>query len=310
MATEQAEHALRLAAELLEDVELSRCSVSTAVLKATRLARLVEDDEAEAWLRMELHGYTNDRLGHEYMSLTGRWKNKDENNGYWIGISAIEAYIDAMETLLGSMRLPDVSGEYASIALRETRKEQSAAARAIGEFAAIRGSVLALIHRFASTRYYELLFSAKQAELFERARAQVDALLSPLSGETLSKIESIYRRLGECDREAVSHALLTCRRLIDAVADAIYAPTTETIDLGEKPVQLTHKHVQNRLNVYVAEHTSSESRRKKLRRSLSDLYDRVSTGVHAEVSASEARFLFLHTYLYLGEVLSLGNAEY
>ena len=42
-----------------------------------------------------------------------------------------------------------------------------------------------------------------------------------------------------------------------------------------------------------------------LRRTLGDLYDRVSTGVHGDVTSDEARFLFLNTYLYLGEVLAL-----
>jgi hypothetical protein len=52
-------HKISLATELLEDVELSRMSVEQLLLKAFRLARLVEDDRTKLWLGFELHGYQN-----------------------------------------------------------------------------------------------------------------------------------------------------------------------------------------------------------------------------------------------------------
>ena len=42
---------------------------------------------------------------------------------------------------------------------------------------------------------------------------------------------------------------------------------------------------------------------------LANLFDRVSSGVHNDVSVSEARALFLNTYLLLGEILHLGNLK-
>jgi hypothetical protein len=38
---------------------------------------------------------------------------------------------------------------------------------------------------------------------------------------------------------------------------------------------------------------------------LQNLYDRVSTGVHNDISLEEAKILFLETYIFLGEVLTL-----
>lgn len=51
--------------------------------------------------------------------------------------------------------------------------------------------------------------------------------------------------------------------------------------------------------------TASSTRRSRLRRRLRDLYERVNAGVHSDVSSQEAEFLFLDTYLLLGEVLGL-----
>lgn len=283
---------LQLVTELLEDIELERGSVRAIVLKASRLARLVGDEEAQEWLSMEMSGYSNSEVGRKYMSLTGRWLDKQADTGFWQGLLEIESQVTVYESKLAVMRLPDVSGEWASIALRETRQDQTATAQAITRLAAIRAKVIASIHRFAVTRYYELAFSEQQAELFEHARLKVDQLLSPLSGNVLSKVDTIYRRLAEDDVEAISQALSTCRRLIDSVADAIYPARYDTLEVNGQLIKLEQPYVQNRLNAYVRERTDSESRRSKFRRTLSDLYARVSAGVHSEVSADEARFLF------------------
>jgi hypothetical protein len=309
VTTQLSQHTLDLATELLKEIELSQGSAAVLVLKGARLARLVGDDETEAWLHMELYGYSDNDLGRKYMALTGRWINRDSATGDWQGISQIEAQVTAQEGLLASLRLPDLSGDMILLTIRDVQKNQAKAASAIGILAGIRAKVIALLHQFASTRYYELAFSERQAELVEQARRRVDSLLAPLSGNALGKVDSIYQRLGEGEEEAISHALTTCRRLIDSVANAIYPPTDAVIDVGGRTVNLRQQHIQNRLNAYLIDRTPSESRRKKLRRTLSDLYDRVSTGVHTDVSSEEARFLFLNTYLYLGEVLALGEVS-
>jgi len=65
--------------------------------------------------------------------------------------------------------------------------------------------------------------------------------------------------------------------------------------------------VLNRLQVHVHEAGASKSRKDRLRRTLKDLFDRCSAGTHADVTVEEARFVFLQTYVALGEVLTLGE---
>jgi hypothetical protein len=57
--------------------------------------------------------------------------------------------------------------------------------------------------------------------------------------------------------------------------------------------------------MYVRQHTQSKSRQQRLRQALRGIYERVSAGVHDDVTPSEARFLFLETYVALGEILAL-----
>ncbi|MEG4281266.1 hypothetical protein QUA62_27960 [Microcoleus sp. MON1_C1] len=123
-------------------------------------------------------------------------------------------------------------------------------------------------------------------------------------GNVLSKLPYVYARLREGDPEAVSQGVTTCRRIIETFADTLYPPTEETAQLDERTLKLDASKHLNRINVYISQKISSKSRRDRLRHFLSDLYSRICTGVHSEVSPQEAQALLLSTYLFLGEVLN------
>ncbi len=46
-----------------------------------------------------------------------------------------------------------------------------------------------------------------------------------------------------------------------------------------------------------------------MRQNLSNLYDRVCTAVHNEVTSEEAKALVFNTYLLIGEILNLGKTN-
>jgi hypothetical protein len=77
--------------------------------------------------------------------------------------------------------------------------------------------------------------------------------------------------------------------------------------MGGNEVSLAANRHQNRINAFVYQRIKSKSRITKIRQTLSNLYDRVSTGVHNDVTAEEAKALFLNTYLLLGEVLHIAD---
>ncbi len=170
---------------------------------------------------------------------------------------------------------------------------------------AVEGAVVSMIYEFASRTYYELLFSDLQAELFATAQSEIDARLAPMSGKALTKIESISERLRAGDSEAVSQAMTTCRRLIDTAADELFSPRDEPYLLGDQLLEVKANNVLNRLQAFVAEAGVPGARRARLRQTFANLYGRTSAGTHAEVSITEARYLFLQTYIALGELLSL-----
>jgi hypothetical protein len=176
----------------------------------------------------------------------------------------------------------------------------------IALFSGIRARVIGWIHGFAAQIFYEKAFSALSESIFEHHKNAVDVVLAERASAAIEKIPAIYTRLAEGDAEAVSQALNSCRRLIDSFADAVYPAREGAVIVGDTPLQVGPQNVKNRINAYVAERVTSASRRAKLRQTLSNLYDRLSTGVHDEVTPTEARSLFLETYLLMGEILTLG----
>ena len=101
----------------------------------------------------------------------------------------------------------------------------------------------------------------------------------------------------------------TCRRLIDAVADHVFAARDEPYELNWQTLTMKQNAVLNRINVVVHTVGVRGGRADRIRRSLSDIYGRVSTGVHSDVNSHEARYLFLATYVLLGEVLTLSRPD-
>lgn len=116
----------------------------------------------------------------------------------------------------------------------------------------------------------------------------MDTLIAETCGDVLQKIPSLMSRLSEDNAESISQALVTCRRIIEAFADSIFPPTEEIIDIGGNSLKLDASKPLNRINAYVHQRVTSQSRKQKIRQNLSNLYDRACTGVHTDVTAEEA----------------------
>jgi hypothetical protein len=304
----RSQHILELARELLDDIELSRTTAEGLILKASRLARWVGNDETRYWLALEMGGYNStDPISRKYMSITGRWTDSKNNIGWWGPLAQQEAAIMAEKAKLASMRIPDSSSDYFNIAIRALVDDMSRSANLISTLSGIKTRVLGQLHTFVSDVYYEKEFDNLSESIFERYKSDVDTLIYQHCGDVLEKIPAVMDRLAEGDQEAVSQGLTTCRRIIESFADSIYPPTDETIEIGGNTLKLDASRHQNRINAYIHLKTESQSVKHRLRQNLGNLFDRVSTGVHNDVSADEARSLFLNTYLFLGEILHLSR---
>ncbi|QYG83263.1 AbiTii domain-containing protein [Citrobacter koseri] len=311
MALARFEHELELAKELLDDIELSRLNAEALFLKAARLARLCGTEEFKKWVGFEIRGYvSNDDTSLKFMTKTGRWTNRDENKGYWAPIAQIEAVINSQTLKLNSLGTPNVSGvTMAYPIMKEHHEIINNVSNSISTYSGIKSRALGVLHDIVSAIYYEKELDHLAESIFEKYKKDIDTLISDLCSEVLQQIPSVVNRLAERDEESVSQALTTVRRIIDSFADAIFPPTEDTYEIGGETLSLGPARHLNRLNVFVHQRIESKGRKDKIRQNLKNLYARVSTGVHADVTIEEAQSLFLNCYLLLGEILHIGTLE-
>jgi hypothetical protein len=317
------QHKLELARGLLDDIELARSAPEQMLLKASRLARLVDDTETRTWLEFELRGYPNTDQGRALMTRFNRWTQQEMQQGYWMPFASLGAWASAMHAEIQQLRVPDVSfsvssanphewvtGGYGQNASRVSEPIQTITqtlqqrSHSIAQFREIQSRVIAAVHDFAVRTYYQLAFSGASSSIFRDHQSEIDALLREHSPEVLEKIPAIVARLAEGQAEAISQAMNSCRRMIKAFADTVQPPSDETVHVDGAPYEIGSDKVLNRIQYFLHQNCKQTGRRDRLRRNLRAIWDRASAGTHADADASEARAIFLQTYLTLGEILA------
>ncbi len=265
MSEELSKHTVTLARELLDDIELSRLRSEQLLLKASRLARLVENSEIMSWLGFELRGYgSNDPIARKYMSKTGRWVDISQNQGYWIPLAEIEGHIAAAQNEISQLTVPNIHfapssanpnesvvgivGQHVTTAtapINTVLQRMASLSQMIGKLSGIRSRVLAVLHDFITETYYRLQYSGLAETIFEQYKASVDVKLAQKAADVLAKVPSIYSRLANGGPEEVSQALTTCRRIIHSFADAHYPAVEEQANADG--VKLGPEHYLNRI---------------------------------------------------------------
>ena len=163
----------------------------------------------------------------------------------------------------------------------------------------------------------QLTYANVNERIFTRFQDEVDALLSTGAPELLAKFSSVYRRLRDAAvtdpvpeaGEELTQALTTCRRILEAVADHVYAPDRPLI--LEDGTQADPSKYRARLKEFTKE-IESDTYREAIDAEISGLYERfratdklASKAVHADVALEEAEVCAILTYVLAGEILRL-----
>ncbi|WLD95791.1 hypothetical protein PX860_09375 [Agrobacterium leguminum] len=300
-------HIMQLAEELLKDFELQQLEPEHLLFKCARLARLSATEETRLWIRHEIEGYNNaGGVSLKYMTLTGRWTDYEKRLGYYWPLAQVVASIKEKEERMKSSLSSGTGGNPSIGAIQTAARIQDGIGTAYSKMSGIRSRVLGLLYQFVTDVYYECKFADVAKSVFDEYKQDVDTLIAAHAGDVMTKFPAAVARLREGDNEAVSQALTTCRRIIEAFADAVFPPA-EQIERDGAIVLLDASKHKNRLNEFVRSNTESKKRRERLRKNLEFLYDRVCAGVHSDVTHEEAFSLFLNVYLLLGEILTLSK---
>ena len=327
------EEALTLSEDVLRNIELSELPLANIALKASRLARLLNEYNFQKIMEYEASGYptTPDGVHPNIFSLAviaGRgFKEKDSKTGevrdliYRSSIEELEHETRIAQTALDAARDRDVaissSNPYQHVVAPvgnslERQRIMENASKASNRLSARRS----FIYTYTLSKHYDLKYSGIADDIFSRTRQRVNDVIGTLVPEAVQKLSAVHDNLSSENPEDWSNAVHSCRRILQDLADAIF-PVQEDriIETSGKPktIKLGKDNYINRLIAFVEDNSSSARFQHLVGSHLNFLGDRLDSvfqaaqkGSHDQIiSREEADRYVIYTYLVVGDVLSL-----
>ncbi len=293
---------IRLCRELCGEIEDDTVTTSLVVTKARRLANLAKEEKWEAFFQGECLGYIAVLEGtRDFLISTGRWDGESETFTS-ASCAALEEQARLWEIEVDALKSFQPAGPYAAVQQNGKMQQISEKHFAILTHRTKISAVRSLSYHFTALLLNSRLFSLASKDIFHAYQQAVDTSLLQNAAIAFEKLPDCFERLQAGSGEAISHALTSCRRIIDAFADSVFPARDEAVSINGQSLDCQADKPKNRILAYLASKQVSGSRQSRIKRGLFDLYDRVSAGVHADVSPDEARALVLQTYFLLGEL--------
>lgn len=319
-------------------IEDGSLTVSSSLLLCKRIARLVNDQDAQEWLNYEYAGYPRDKDGyilHEAWMIAanhGRKELRKEKDGTYTEVifselcEEIEASIECDKVALRNFTTQgfSASGELALLATNRMTSDVSANTHAI--LNRIKNSERHL--SILKSQYYdyalkwqiELGFGNAAKSIYEDYQERVDGYYSSLPHTTIQKLNAIEDLIEDGNPERYSQVVTSCRRLWSETAKLLFAEAFPDFTgkkyktISGKEIDVSGDHDNNKLTA-VIETLQSKATHNTLVGSqtlyivdwIEQINDRQSAGVHSEVTREEAMQCIIHTYIALGDILSLRN---
>lgn len=327
------DRARQLVDQAIEEFDDRGATVTKALRRCTRIATLRNDYRNLIWLQME--GLNVDSQQAESKQNAVELQAHFENDE-WIRVAEpeVEAFLsrrsigkgcfdprsvheleDVLTMLETNMENMVIPAGLAPIDLYHRSDDVSKAKMTLTQTAMpvreLLGRIQQRLHVFLLETERQLEYGQINADIFERTRRSVDEELAKVAPDALAGFNAAYKRVRDGDAESLSHALTSCRRVLKAVADAVYPATKKTITGADGRERfLTDDKYMNRLLQAVAERLGKHGQGEVLNSVLGDLGKRLtvlnslaSKGVHDAVTADEVDTCVVQTYLLVGDVL-------
>lgn len=333
--SERRTQALDACDKVINGIEDGEISVSSALLLCKKIARLVNDAEGQEWLQYEYGGYPSTdhgippdawRIGTKHgRKYTAN--NKDGKSTEYMFTELcgeLEASINSDMKALGNFTTQgySASGEWAAVATNNMTHAVSTNT----------GSLLKSIKKaerrlsILKSQYYdyavrwqmELRFGNTARSVFDEYQDRVDSYYSSLPTTTIQKLNAIEALMEDGNPERYAQVLTSCRRLWSETAKTLFKevlpdysePTFKT--LSGKEIDVSGDHDNNKLSAVIetlqqkaARNTLVGSETVYLVDWIEQINNRQSAGVHTDVTREQAMQCIIHTYIALGDILSL-----
>jgi hypothetical protein len=313
--TTRRDDALVLAEELLTDVELGRIEPLAIARKASRLARLLDDTDAMAWLAYETGGYGSGKLNRDAWAAalrSGRVSPNDDGRPS-ANVRTLGELSQALAAATLELQNADSGvshSEQAVLVQRQRAARLNSLHEAVSHTQGVIDRILGAIHSYISERYQELRFGSAVESAFGIVRADVDRSISDLVPRALPMIAAAFENASSQNPEQWQNAASTCRRLLMTAADELRPPGPDVDGRKMGPGNYV-----NRLVDWVVSQSQSKTAARMVAADLSYLGPRLDAadqagqkGAHVgskPVTRYEASRYVTGTYLVLGDILQL-----
>lgn len=320
---------LVLSDESLKEFESSKGSITNGIKKLKRAAELAEDDHIVAWCNLQLGNPRHVTVAREYLDAFAKYhESKDDKDFQEIGKKA--KGFTTLGFKLNENNLVELNAE-----LTIKFHEASGGLESIG-FIEEKYSDLVRLKRGSDGKYYKsnlnrhlnlikssghrkasfinnmLAFKDAPRTSFDYLKSAVDDKLLDLSPELAEQLMIAFKSVSSDSKEELSHALTTCRRIIEKFADFVF-PAREELYKGRKVGKAQYI---NRLWAFIDTVVESSSNKNIAQSHLNYLGNYLEAthklsnkGVHSELSKLEAIKAVFHLYLIFADLLEHLNVE-
>ena len=328
------EQALVACDKVINGIEDGTITVSSSLLLCKKIARLVNDLEGQEWLNYEYGGYPSDNG-----ILPRAWKVGKSHGRMFRGKNAQGKHVEYMFTeLCGELEARiesdkkaisnfstqgfSVSGELALAATSTMTTDIRAATSTLLNAIATAERHLSILkseyYDYAVKWQIELKFGNTAKTIFDEYQEKVDQYYSSLPTITLQKLNAIQDLMEDGNPERYAQVLTSCRRLWSDTAKALFDEILPGyskqcfMTKSGKEINVSGDHDNNKLSA-VIETLQSKAAKNTLVGSetiylidwMEQLNKRQSAGVHSDVTREQAMQCIIHTYIVLGDILSL-----
>lgn len=322
--------ALRLAEEILKNIELQEVSLSSIALRCARLARITNNQIAMDLFRYELTGYPKDLKGFILAKAfeIARFANRNYFQTDKAGASREYMFPETVaelenELIAAKEQMKVAFDRDVSIASANPTQhvfspvgntfERNSLRQTITEKSKKIDQLRTAYYNYVLGVYYELQFKNISEDIFQKNKLIVDKALSEHLPETFEKFVSVYENLESKNKEDWANAVHSCRRVLSDLADFIYPADNKQIDIGSgKKIVLSKDNYIARLKEYIKGKGSGKSFARVVGSHLDYIGDRIDSlygstnkGTHAKVSQKEAESYVMYTYMLVGNIMDL-----
>ena len=280
-----------------------------------------QDDRVLLELRGKLIALLGDEAGQaEYLRQFQRWESSREmmnsKNVHPSSVDQLESLLDQTQhTYDGYQVPPNVTGVDAALMAHDQDNARGKLTPLIGSLRNILSKVRQAVHDYLVATEAELDAGRDESSFFDQAQIRINGLMNTYAPDATAKFLAAQESILAGGPEDISHALTSCRRMIQALADALF-PATDREEVGIDGVsrKMTDAAYKNRLLQYVREQVGNHKSGPILMSVISDLGKRLdsldsmsSKGVHADASIQEAQICLVQTYLLAGDLLAIAE---